>query len=97
VLAGLEGETYRGAEGLREWSENVDAIWDDFRLDLSELHEADESRTVTVYRITGRAKESGVPLDARIALVWTWRCGKVCHIVSYTNTHEALEAVGLRV
>jgi ketosteroid isomerase-like protein len=74
----------------------VDAIWDAFRLELSELHEADESRTVTVYRVTGRAKASGVPLDACVALVWTWQRGKVCDIVSYTNPADALEAVGLR-
>jgi ketosteroid isomerase-like protein len=96
VLAASEGGSYRGVEGLRQWSENVDAIWDAFRLELSELHEADESRTVTVYRTTGRAKASGVPLDARVALVWTWRRGKVCGIVSYTNPDEALEAAGLR-
>jgi len=96
VLAASEGGSYRGVEGLRQWSENVNAIWDAFRLELSELHEADDSRTVTVYRTTGRAKASGVPLDARVALVWTWRRGKVSGIVSYTNRAEALEAVGLR-
>ena len=38
----LWGGSYRGVEGLRQWSENVNAIWDAFRLELSELHEADE-------------------------------------------------------
>jgi ketosteroid isomerase-like protein len=96
VLAASEGSTYRGVEGLYQWSEDVNAIWDAFRAELSEFHEVDENRAAAIVRVIGRAKASGVPLDARVGQIWTWRHGKLWRNVSYTNPREALEAVGLR-
>jgi ketosteroid isomerase-like protein len=95
VIGGVEGRVYTGAEGLSDWIEDLHATWDDYRAEIVEFREVADGRTVVVFHIRGRAKGSGVPLDGRIAHVWTWRNEKPWRSEAYTDPHEALEAVGL--
>ena len=95
LLSVSEGEEYEGVEGLRRWGENVDDIWDGFRLELVDFVEAGEDQAVAVVRVTGTAKVSEVPLDSTFGQVWTWREGKPSRNVAYAHPHEAFEAVGL--
>jgi ketosteroid isomerase-like protein len=95
VLSTAEGEVYRGVDGVRRWAHNVDETWDDFRLELAEFREVGEDQAVVVVRLTGRAKASGVPLDALVGQVWTWREGKPWRNVAYSDAREAYAAVGL--
>jgi ketosteroid isomerase-like protein len=95
VFAALEGEVYRGIEGQRKRWQNVHATWDDFRIEVADVHNVDEQRVVVVLRLVGNAKVSGIPLDSLLGQVWTWRDGKVWRIVTYTDPREALEAAGL--
>ncbi len=95
VFAAIEGEVYRGIEGQRRRWENVHATWNDFQIAVSEVHDVDDACVVVVLRLTGSAKASGAPLDTCLGQVWTWRGGKVWRIVTYTDPHQALEAVGL--
>jgi ketosteroid isomerase-like protein len=91
LLAGVEGEVYvGGVEGLRKWAEDVDATWENFHAEVLEIHELGDEQAVVVFRATGRAKASGIPLDWRVAQVWTWREGKLWRNVSYTDPSEAL-------
>ncbi|MEX2252732.1 MAG: nuclear transport factor 2 family protein [Thermoleophilaceae bacterium] len=96
VLAGVEGGTYTGAEGLRTWVEDLHSTWDDYRGEIVEFHEVGDDQTLVIFRVRGTAKSSGVPLDSRLAQVWTWRDGKPWRAEAYTDPHEALKAVGLR-
>ena len=95
AIATSEGEVYRGVGGLRRWAANVDDTWDDFRIELLEVHDAGPDRTLTLLRATGRAKVSGVPLDLRTAQIWTWKDGVIVRNDSYTDPREAFEAAGL--
>jgi ketosteroid isomerase-like protein len=49
-----------------------------------------------IVRIRGRAKASGVPVEAVTAQIWTWRDGKMWRNQVFADPREALEAVGLR-
>jgi ketosteroid isomerase-like protein len=95
VFAAVEGEVYRGIEGQRKRWDNVTATWDDFRIEVAEIHDVDDERMLVVLRLTGEAKASGLPLDTRLAQVWTWCQGQVRRITTYTNPSDAREAVGL--
>jgi ketosteroid isomerase-like protein len=95
VFAAVEGEVYGGIEGQRKRWENVTATWDHFRVEVAEIREVDDKRVVVVLGLMGEAIASRLPLDTRLAQVWTWREGKVWRIVTYTNPSDALEAVGL--
>jgi ketosteroid isomerase-like protein len=95
ALAASEGEVYRGIRGLREWAANVEAVWDDFHIEIAEHHEVDADRSLTVFNITGRAKASGVPLALRTAQIWTWRDGAMVENDSFTDPREGFEAAGI--
>jgi ketosteroid isomerase-like protein len=95
AFGAVEGEVFHGIEGQRRRLENVHAIWDDFRIAVSGVRDVDHTRAVVMLRLSGKAKVSGVPLDALLGQVWTWRDGKVWRIVTYTDPREALDAVGL--
>jgi ketosteroid isomerase-like protein len=46
-------------------------------------------------RFAGHGASSGLPIDMKIAHVYTLHHGKVARLVEYTNRDEALEAAGL--
>ncbi|MEA2347331.1 MAG: hypothetical protein QOG62_1118 [Thermoleophilaceae bacterium] len=95
VVAAVEGGVFFGLQGLREWAENVDATFDDFRVHLVELREVSDDRAFVEVHNSGTASGSSVPVDAPTYLVCTWRNGLMWRIDSYTDRDKALEAVGL--
>ncbi len=95
AFGAVEGDVYRGIDGQRKRWDNVTATWDDFRIEVAQVHDVDDERVVVVLRLTGEAKASRLPLNTRVGQVWTWRDTRVWRIVTYTNPSDALEAVGL--
>jgi ketosteroid isomerase-like protein len=97
TISAAEGEEWRGIAGLHAWAAYVDEIWDDFALEVAEVHDAGPNRAVVVFRITGRAKVSGVPLDTETGQVWTWSDeGVVVRNDSFAHPAAAFEFAGLR-
>jgi ketosteroid isomerase-like protein len=90
-----EGEIRRGADGaiqfFREWTEP----WEEFHVDW-ELHRAGHDRVLAVVSMQGRGRESGVPVETRLAQLWTFREGRAARMVVYTDLETAFEAAGLR-
>jgi ketosteroid isomerase-like protein len=85
---------YVGHEGLtRFWTELHDA-WEEFRLEIVEVVDCDRERLVTVTVVRGRGRGSGIPMEARGAMLWTVREGTVLRGTFFQNREEALEAVG---
>jgi ketosteroid isomerase-like protein len=95
ALRQMEGEVYLGVDGMRQYFAAVDSTWEDFRFEIAEFHDLG-ARSVLVFRLRGRARASGVPLDQQVAQVWTWRGEKVRQVEGYSDPDEALRAVGLR-
>ena len=95
LLAATEGATYSGPAGLRDWAREVDEIWEGFDPVMAEFVPVDAQRAVIVFRVSGRARSSGVPLDSERAMVWTFREGRLCRSDAYPGRSEALAAVGL--
>lgn len=89
-----EDQTYEGADGaelfLREWV----SAWDDWQLEIDELHDAGET-VVAVLRQHGRSKSTGLPIDMSFAQVWTVRDGMQTRMEMYSDVGEALRAAGL--
>jgi ketosteroid isomerase-like protein len=85
---------HRGREAVRrDWEQMFD-LFEDFRIDIEEVFDADEELVVFL-RLSGRGRESGVEVDARMAHVWTAREGKAIRLRQYLDRAEALKAVGL--
>ena len=93
-LGWLDQLVYPGREGakqfLAEWAE----VWDNWEFEVEEYVDAGE-RVVVIVNQRGRSKGSGIPLEMRLAQVWTVRDGAGIRMQMYASVDEALEAVGL--
>lgn len=87
-------ETYRGHEGLRRWLAMVQDTWGEWRFEPERLIDADE-QVVALVRIVAAGGASGVPVDRKVAHVWSLRAGKASMASVHLDRTEALEAAGL--
>jgi ketosteroid isomerase-like protein len=92
LFAQAEGTTWRGVDGIRQWAEEVDTTWDDFRVEVEEIEELGPDLAVVCARLTGRARGSGVPLDRRLGQVWVREGGLLRRVVAYPSFEEARAA-----
>jgi hypothetical protein len=86
---------FQGQQGVADFAREFDAMFEEYRLEPEEFIEI-EDRVAVVVRFRGHGIGGGVPVDERIAHVWTVRHGKVARADFYTDVAEALEAVGVK-
>jgi len=89
------GEVYRGHEGVARATQRWIEPYETFSIELEQII-GEGDRLVSVHLVRGRARHSGIEVEAQIAYVWTFGDGKISHFRSYRNPEEALKAVGLR-
>jgi ketosteroid isomerase-like protein len=87
------GGRYRGVDGVRSWMLDLYAAWERMDLNCEELIEAGD-QVISVLRVRGRGRASGIELEYRPAGVWTVRQGKIVRVVWFPARKEALEAAG---
>ncbi len=85
-----------GKDALRAYVQDWFDTFDDFRQEPVELIDAGEDKVIPVFRVTGRAKLSGVETDLTYAALYTIRDGRIARGREYWTREEALEAAGLR-
>jgi ketosteroid isomerase-like protein len=90
-----EQPTYEGLEGARSFLRDWTDAWDDWSLELVELHDAGD-QVVAVMRQHGRSKTTGLNVDMTFAQVWTVRDGRQARMEMYADPAEAFEATGLK-
>lgn len=95
VVARAEGTYFLGVDGLREWAEMADDMWQDFRVEVHEIRLGTDARVLVRLRLTGVSRGSGVPLDQLTAQVWHWRDGLLWRNIAYSDHDEAARAAGL--
>ena len=69
-------------------------LFEDFTIDIEDVFDAGEELAVFL-RLSGRGRESGAQVDARMAHVWTIREGRAIRLRQYLDRAAALEAVRL--
>ncbi len=94
AMFGGEETTIRGFGEYREFYGDLLSAFEDFRLEISEVHDAGE-RVVGLGQIRARGRESGAEVSSPIAYVADYRDGKVTRLEDYFDPAEALEACGL--
>ena len=92
----LEGRSvWRGRDGfvafLRTWT----AEFDDWSIDVERWVDAGAERVVALTRQTGTGKESGVPVELRLGMIWEFDRNRLARARVYLSYAEALEAAGL--
>jgi ketosteroid isomerase-like protein len=86
--------TYRGWDGLtRFWTEMLEA-WEHFSPEMEEVIDIGPNRLITLDVVRGRGKGSGVDIEARGAMLWTFREDKIVRAKMFQTKQEALEVAG---
>lgn len=88
------GGVYRGPEGFRQFMQWFSDAFDNPRVELHELIEADD-QVLAALTLRGDGKQSGVAASWDVWHLWTVRDGKVVRGQGFTRRGEALEAAGL--
>ncbi len=91
----VEPGSHRGQEGVKQLLGGIFDAWDEFRVEPESFRDAGD-QVVVVARPRGKSKRAGMEVDQRFAFVWTFRGEKALRVDVYSNTEEALEAVGLQ-
>lgn len=86
---------YRGHEGLLRWWGDLSEAFEDVRLELKEVVDVDDERVVTVQRIIGSFRHTGIRLDAAWGSVIGVRERLIVSAVGYSSPQEAKRAAGL--
>lgn len=92
ALEALEGGTYRGHGDIQRYIDDIDAIFDEWRLADPEYRPVGSDTAVALYRVVARAKGSGIPIDQPAAMVLTIRGGKIAHSEVHLDQEAALRA-----
>jgi ketosteroid isomerase-like protein len=93
-MVAIEGEVFRGGEGIRAYFASLSNAWEEFVIlpdrfrDLADL-------VIMLGRLRGRGKNSGVPVDASLGMVFDFRDGKIARIRGYLDHGETLRAAGV--
>jgi len=87
--AQLEGSSYRGHAGIRQFLADMDADWSEFTIEPSEVRE-EGARVVVIGRITGIGRGSGVEIDTVGGFVFQVHGGLITSVVSHSDPAIAL-------
>lgn len=91
-----EQQVYEGAEEAAGFISAWGETWDEWELDVEEMHEVGEDVIVAIMRQRGRSKLSGMLSEMSLAMVWTFRDGLESRMDMYSDPQEALRAFGLQ-
>jgi ketosteroid isomerase-like protein len=83
-------------DGVRRYLEGFGELWEEFRIEPEELFVLDEERVLVLARLTARGKESGAPVEAGVAHLWTLRDGRAVGMKVFLDRVDALKEAGIR-
>jgi ketosteroid isomerase-like protein len=90
------GGVVRGAEGLQTWFAEIDQQFEEWRLEIAEVREADRDRLLVLGEIHLRGRESRIEFDQPMAWLMDFRDGRLLRLEMFAQRSDALEAVGLQ-
>jgi ketosteroid isomerase-like protein len=92
---GLEARIYRGHADIRAFAEQFREAFQDFRVELLDLVEAEDGFVVAEHITYLHGRDGGVPVQAQGAWLITISDGQTTWLTLYQTKQEALEALGL--
>ena len=88
-----DGEVSCGVAGVRQFFHRWEGPLAGYEFELEEAIDMGDE-VFTVLRQRAKGKGSGVPVEGRIAQIWTFREGKVVRYRGFQDKAEALRAAG---
>ena len=89
-----EQQRYEGIDGAQSFLDDWSGAWDDWRLEIEQIHDAGDKVVVVVHQ-RGQARATGMAVDMVMAQIWTITDGWCTRMDMYSDPSEALKAVGL--
>jgi ketosteroid isomerase-like protein len=86
---------YLGYEGLQRWWDDVADAFEDVRFQLEEIEPIDEQRCLTVQRLVGRFRSTGIDVDGSWSAIVTVRDGRILSALGYASPNRGRRAAGL--
>jgi ketosteroid isomerase-like protein len=86
---------YFGHDGLARWWSDVADAFEDVSMQLKDIEAIDDHRCLTVQRLVGRFRTTGIVVDGAWGAIVTVRRGKVLSAVGYATPRRARRAAGL--
>jgi ketosteroid isomerase-like protein len=93
-LGAIEGEVFRGREGVETYFARLGSAWDEFRFVAHRFRDLGDT-VVVLGRLQGRGRGGGVPVDSPVGAVWDLRGGQIWRLRAYLDHDKALEVAGL--
>jgi ketosteroid isomerase-like protein len=90
---GLEPSVVRGTDEIRTYMERFREAFDDVRIEIEDIFEADEGVVIVENTAHFRGRD-GIRVTAQSAWVVTLRDGRQTSLTLYQSKAEALEAAG---
>jgi ketosteroid isomerase-like protein len=94
LMAQLEANPYHGLAGIRRYFKEIDATWEEWRVDVEQLLAAPDGRVAIVMSTHMLGRGSGLPFAERVANVWEFRDEKLWRATIYRDPADALRAIG---
>jgi ketosteroid isomerase-like protein len=88
LMAQLEARPYRGFAGIRRYFSEIDATWEEWRVDVEQLLSTPDGRVVIVMSTHMRGTGSGLPFTERVANVWEFKDEKLWRATLYRDPAE---------
>lgn len=86
-----EPDTYRGHEGMRRYFETFQEAMNEIRFEQEDMREVGPFVVLSV-RLSATGRTTGIPVEQRLAQVWTVRDGRAFKVRSFPSFEQALEA-----
>ena len=91
----LAGESFRGVEGALAFAAGVREAFEEYTTEIEEIVASGE-HVLVMSRQWGRGAGSGLPIEWRVNVVWTFdHNGRVMRGSAFSSRVEALKAAGL--
>jgi ketosteroid isomerase-like protein len=97
TLVDLQGDSgvYSGREDIDRYFTDLDEVIEDWQIREHLCVESGDGCVVLLYRIAGRGRGSGVPMEHEYGIVWRLDDGKLVTGDTYADPGAALAAAGL--
>ena len=95
VHSAMTNATYRGHEGLRCWTAEIDEQFEGWHLAIDHFRDAPGGRLLGLGAVQVRGRASGVEFDQPIGLLRTFEGDRLIELRTFAEHALALEAAGL--
>ena len=92
-LAAVEGEVFRGHDGVRIYFERLQGAWSEFHFLADEYRDLGDA-VLVLGRLRGYGRGGEVPVESPVGAVWELRDGKIWRLRAYLTHAEAVAAAG---